>query len=177
MQDIPYEQASLHEVDWHRREAHFRGENEVIVNFPAPRKVTGSTRSQYAAVTSPTIETTPTVCNKPKQEEETEEEIPFPHAAANGAEDGKPAARVRPEGNVQMETNTINHLGGIPVLHMMPADSSLTQPTAVGDSAARQLQLDNELPDDPIVGTDDETPTQPSKVQRKNTRGGTNRSK
>jgi hypothetical protein len=168
MQNIPYDQASLHSVDWNRREAHFRGEDEVMVGFPAPGRASGTTRAQYAAVTSPTIETTPTICNKPKQEEETS-----PHAAANGTEDGKPAPRVRPEGNVQITPDTIPDLGGVP----LPVNNTSTQPTAVGDSTARQLQLDNELPDDPIVGTDDETPAQPSKVPRKNTRGRTNGSK
>ena len=170
MQDIPYEEGSLHPMDWSRREAHFRGEDEVVVNSPAPKKASGTARNQCAAVTSPAIETLPTVCNVPKDEQD----IKFPHAAASTPDDSKPAARVKPPAILQGKTETVDRIGDTPVIYLQAANNALTQGTVpqVGESAARQLQLENE--DDPIVGSDDEDQTQPSKLPRKSSRNGNN---
>jgi hypothetical protein len=87
MKDIPYKEGSLDPLDWARREAHFRGEEEQVVATPPPKKASGNTRYQYATMSSPTIDAFPTV--NPVVEED---DIKFPHDAASAPDGAKPAA-------------------------------------------------------------------------------------
>jgi hypothetical protein len=150
---------------------YFTSNVEEVVTTPPPKKPSGNARSQCASVFSPTIDSVPTVNPIPDTDD-----IKFPHEAASATDEVKPAAITT------NETNTVDHIGGVPVLHMAPAaaGNALTWSTVEAGAQEGSILLEARHPtnhvlnledeDDPILDSDDDEHVQPNKKGRKTSR-------
>jgi hypothetical protein len=113
-----FEEQHLDPLDWKRLQANASGEVEPVVTTPA-KKTSGSTRTLYKDVSSPTIKTSLTVSPH------GDVKLPaFPHAEASATN----------------KTNAVDSLGGIPVNYMdvSPVTSGST-PSAVLPAAQKGM--------------------------------------
>jgi hypothetical protein len=169
LKGYPYEEHHLDPVDWTLRKAHLAGDVEEVVTTPPPKKVSGNARSQYASVSSPTIESSPTV-----DPIANEQNIKFPHEAASATNETDTAP------SATSKTNTMDHIGEVPVVHMVPpvGANGLTQSTVLPGAQESLILLVARLPtaqaltftqeDDAIMDSSDDNIVQPSKKGHKN---------